>query len=100
MDGGVVGLSKSALTQFVNMVLAEDLGTNGDITSQATIEEDARLNAVLTPRHDIVVAGLPLAEAFFQKLDPAVRIERLASDGERLTAGTALLRLTVATKPG
>ncbi|GAC1579828.1 carboxylating nicotinate-nucleotide diphosphorylase [Novosphingobium aquimarinum] len=94
MDGGVVGLSKSALTQFVNMVLAEDLGTNGDITSQATIEEDARLNAVLTPRHDIVVAGLPLAEAFFQKLDPAVRIERLASDGERLTAGTALLRLT------
>ena len=46
MDGGVVGLSKSALTQFVNMVLAEDLGTNGDITSQATIEEDARLNAL------------------------------------------------------
>lgn len=94
MDDSVVGLSKSALTQFVNMVLAEDLGTNGDITSQATIEEAARLSAVLTPRHDIVVAGLPLAEAFFQKLDPAVRIERLASDGERVTAGTALLRLT------
>lgn len=91
---GVAGLTESALTQFVEMVLAEDLGTGGDITSQATIEEEARLTAVLMPRHDIVIAGLPLAEAFFHKLDPTIRIERLASDGEQVAAGTALLRLT------
>jgi nicotinate-nucleotide pyrophosphorylase (carboxylating) len=39
------------------------------------------------------VAGLPIAEAFFVALDPAVEIERLVEDGERVAAGTALLRL-------
>jgi nicotinate-nucleotide pyrophosphorylase (carboxylating) len=36
---------------------------------------------------------LPIAEAFFRTLDPAVRIERLVEDGDRVTAGTDLMRI-------
>ena len=92
-DDTVAGLDRSALVSFVDAVLAEDLGTGGDVTSRATIEEGARLTAVLAPRHDIVVAGLPLAEAFFRKLDPEVEIEHFVSDGAQVAAGETLLRL-------
>jgi nicotinate-nucleotide pyrophosphorylase (carboxylating) len=35
----------------------------------------------------------PIAEAFFVALDPDVRIERLVSDGDRVAAGTDLMRI-------
>ncbi|WCP16022.1 Nicotinate-nucleotide pyrophosphorylase [carboxylating] (plasmid) [Sphingobium sp. AntQ-1] len=87
------GLDERALALFIENVLAEDLGTHGDVTSSATIDGEARLTAVLAPRHDIVVAGLPLAEAFFKKLDQDVRIDCLVSDGAHVAAGQPLLRL-------
>ena len=34
-------------------------------------------------REAIVVAGLPMAAAFFRALDPEVEIEMLAQEGER-----------------
>jgi nicotinate-nucleotide pyrophosphorylase (carboxylating) len=48
----------------------------------------------MASREPIVVAGLPLAEAFFRALDPAVEIERLADDGNLVDAGARLLRLS------
>jgi nicotinate-nucleotide pyrophosphorylase (carboxylating) len=44
-------------------------------------------------RDPIVVAGLPLAEAFFRALDPEVEVERLVEDGGSVAAGTDLLRV-------
>lgn len=78
---------------FVTAVLAEDLGAGGDITSAAVIPAEARFTGVMDTRDAIVVAGLELAEAFFRRLDPEVRIERLVADGERAERGTDLLRL-------
>ncbi|HYG48739.1 MAG TPA: carboxylating nicotinate-nucleotide diphosphorylase [Allosphingosinicella sp.] len=81
------------LDRFVRETLAEDLGEAGDITSEAVIPADARFAGVMDSREAIVVAGLPVAEAFFRALDPAVEIERLAEDGDRVEAGADLLRL-------
>lgn len=78
---------------FVSATLAEDLGEAGDITSTAVIPADARFVGVMDSRDAITVAGLPIAEAFFRRLDPAVRIERLVEDGTRVAAGTELMRL-------
>ena len=66
------------LAAFVAATLAEDLGSGGDITSAAVIPADARFAGVMDSRDAIIVAGLPIAEAFFRALDPAVEIERLA----------------------
>lgn len=81
------------LDRFVADTLAEDLGERGDITSAAVIPADARFSGVMDSRDAITVAGLPIAEAFFRRLDPEVRIERLVEDGESVPAGTDLLRL-------
>jgi len=82
------------LDDFVQRTLAEDLGQGGDVTSAATIAEDARFSADMNCREPIVVAGIEIAEAFFRKLDAQVELEVLVSDGDRLSAGTVLMRLT------
>ena len=81
------------LDAFVAATLAEDLGEAGDITSAAVIPADVRFTGVMDTRDAIVVAGLEIAEAFFRRLDPEVRVERLVADGARAAAGTDLLRL-------
>lgn len=81
------------LDAFVAATLAEDLGAAGDITSAAVIPAEARFTGMMASRDAIVVAGLDVAEAFFRALDPAVEIERLAQDGDRVPARAELLRL-------
>ena len=79
--------------EFVRRVLAEDLGSGGDVTSKATIDSFARFTADMNCREPIVVAGLDIAIAFFRALDREVRVEKLVSDGEAVDAGTVLIRL-------
>ena len=82
------------LDRFVRATLAEDLGAEGrDVTSEAVIPAGARFTGVMDSREAIVVAGLPVAEAFFRALDPEVEIDRLVEDGEAAAAGADLLRL-------
>ncbi|WP_260598214.1 carboxylating nicotinate-nucleotide diphosphorylase [Sphingomonas endolithica] len=81
------------LDSFVQATLAEDLGDVGDITSAAVIPAEARFTGVMDSRDAIVVAGLGIAEAFFRALDPDVRIELLVEDGQKVAAGTDLMRL-------
>lgn len=81
------------LDDFVTRVLAEDLGTGGDVTSTATIAQDARFTAVMDTRQSIVIAGMDVAAAFFRRLDPDVHIEPLVADGDRVDPRTDLMRL-------
>ncbi|MBA4042040.1 MAG: nicotinate-nucleotide diphosphorylase (carboxylating), partial [Sphingobium sp.] len=81
------------LNGFVVATLAEDLGAGGDITSAAVIPGDARFAGVMDSRDPIVVAGLPIAAAFFRALDPEVRIDTLVEEGAQVAAGTDLMRI-------
>lgn len=87
------------LPRFVRDTLAEDLGEGlpgggRDVTSEAVIPADARFAGVMDTRDAITVAGLPVAEAFFRALDPAMRVEILVAEGSAVPAGTDLMRLT------
>ena len=86
------------LAAFIRATLAEDLGEGlpgggRDVTSESVIPAEARFTGVMDSRDAIVVAGLPLAEAFFRHLDPECRIEPLVQDGDRVPAGTDLMRI-------
>jgi nicotinate-nucleotide pyrophosphorylase (carboxylating) len=81
------------LDSFVQRVLAEDLGKGGDVTSRATIPDDARFDAELNARQSMVVAGIDIAAAIFRALDDRVEIERLAADGDQVQHGATLMRL-------
>jgi len=82
------------LAEFVQRVLGEDLGTGGDVTSNATIDADASFTAEMNARQQMVLAGLEVAAAFFRTLDAGVAIELCVEDGARIETGTTLMRLT------
>src|SRR5215207_5700596 len=81
------------VSEFVRRVLAEDLGSGGDVTSDATIAADARFTAAMNCREPITVAGLDIATAFFRAVDRDVRFKKEVSDGDSVPAGTVLMRL-------
>ena len=81
------------LARFVTATLAEDLGTGGDITSAAVIPAEARFASVMDSRDAIIVAGLPIAAAFFRACDPTCEIDLLVADGDRVAKGTDLMRI-------
>ncbi|MBN8501827.1 MAG: carboxylating nicotinate-nucleotide diphosphorylase [Sphingomonadales bacterium] len=87
------------IDQFVRATLDEDLGLGlpgggHDVTSESVIPADMRFSGVMDSRDPIVVAGLPIAAAFFRALDPAIEIEMLAEEGAQVPGGTDLMRLT------
>lgn len=87
-------LDRFDLDAFIASTLAEDLGPTGrDVTSEAVIPGTAIFSGVMDSRHDAVIAGLPIAEAFFRHLDPDVEIEILVAEGEAVAAGTDIMRL-------
>jgi len=86
------------LDAFVVAVLTEDLGgvpgAGGHyLTSESMIPADALFTGVMESRHAMTVAGLPIAAAFFQRLDPTAVIEVLVAEGDAVTANTELMRL-------
>ena len=82
------------LDAFVWATLAEDLGPAGrDVTSESVIPADVRFAGVMDSRDAIVVAGLPIATAFFRALDQTMEIETLVDEGQQVAAGTDLMRL-------
>ena len=83
------------LDAFVRATLAEDLGPTGcDVTSESVIPADAHFTGIMDSRDPIVVAGLPIALAFFRHLDPAMSVEVLIDEGASVSAGTDLMRLS------
>jgi nicotinate-nucleotide pyrophosphorylase (carboxylating) len=70
------------LTGFdIRAVLAEDVG-DGDVTTEAVVPEDARLEASLLVKEEGVVCGLEVAEAVFRELDPDLEFKAIVHDGD------------------
>ncbi len=84
---------------IVRAALAEDLGRAGDITTDAVVPEDARIEAVMAARQPGVVAGLEAGLLAFELLDPTLRIERLVPEGSRVDRGQAVARIGGRARP-
>ncbi len=85
-------LAPELIRNIVRAALAEDIGS-GDVTSLAVVPAEAEATGVMRAREPLVVAGLDLAVAVFQELSDKIRTSKLAQDGQRVAAGTALLRV-------
>lgn len=87
------------LPSFIRTTLAEDLGEGlpgggRDVTSDSVIPADVRFAGVMDSRDPIIVAGLPVAEAFFRALDPDMTVDLLVEEGAQVPAGTDLMHLS------
>ena len=92
-------LDRFDLDAFVAATLSEDLdgpvGAGGrDVTSESVIPANAMFSGVMDSRHEAVIAGLPIAVAFFKALDPDAVIDILVEEGAHVSAGTDIMRIT------
>jgi len=81
------------VVKLIERVLAEDVGA-GDATAAATIPASATAQAHIVARQELVCAGLPLAEKIFCRLDPKMKVELRAEDGQLVQKGKDVLHLS------
>jgi nicotinate-nucleotide pyrophosphorylase (carboxylating) len=89
-------ISPLEIEAAVLRALEEDLGRAGDITSIATVPEDANGRAVVAARQAGTISGLPLVVAAFRRLAPEIEIEIAphARDGAVVKAGAKLATIS------
>jgi nicotinate-nucleotide pyrophosphorylase (carboxylating) len=80
-------LPRFLVEQAVDAALAEDLGSVGDITTDAIIPAESQGEASIVGRKTGVIAGLDLVEAAFKSLDPEARFRRVVQDASKVEAG-------------
>ncbi len=72
--------------------LAEDIGP-GDVTTLATVPENAQATGAITAREPIVVAGIAFAIEAFRTLSKDIDAVEQCADGERRPPGSSILNV-------
>lgn len=73
----------------IDRALGEDLG-GGDITTNATVPPDLKVEASLIAKEPLVVCGLYVAGRVMTKLDSSIRFSGKVTEGSKVAAGTVL----------
>jgi nicotinate-nucleotide pyrophosphorylase (carboxylating) len=81
------------LEEIIENALQEDLG-NGDITSLTLLRKNIQGKARLKVKDKGVLAGIPVAEKIFQKVDPLLILEVFKKDGDRVNPGDIVLEVS------
>ena len=91
-------LSAEKIRRAVQAALAEDIGS-GDVTTLATVPEDAAAKAVMRAREPLTLAGIALAEESFRQLASSpICLIRHIEDGTNVQSGGELLRIEGSTR--
>jgi nicotinate-nucleotide pyrophosphorylase (carboxylating) len=76
-------LDLKAVEKIINLSLKEDIG-RGDITTNSIVDDKLKCIAVIKSKDTGVVAGYPVAELVFKKLDPKIKYVRKKKDGDTI----------------
>jgi nicotinate-nucleotide pyrophosphorylase (carboxylating) len=77
---------------LIDLALEEDAGL-GDVTSRAIFSNEHRSRGVVAAKQDLTLCGVEVAAAVFARVSPALKIKGVATDGDRLRKGDAVLRV-------
>ena len=69
-----------AVTRLIRTALEEDCG-NGDVTTAATIPEDAVAHGRYIAKEDGILCGMPVVRAVFDEIDPDIALKVNFSEG-------------------
>jgi len=75
-----------AATPLIERAIAEDIGP-GDVTSEAILPADLHLRGLIVAKAQGIIAGLPIAEAVFARVDPSIGFTPHVRDGDRVAPG-------------
>jgi nicotinate-nucleotide pyrophosphorylase (carboxylating) len=83
-----------SLEKIVKDALYEDLGQQGDITSNSIIDKNLENNFVLKSRSEGVISGLQVAELSFITLDSGLSFEKNIDNGLNVQKGDIIATVT------
>ncbi|WP_181766622.1 carboxylating nicotinate-nucleotide diphosphorylase [Streptomyces albidus (ex Kaewkla and Franco 2022)] len=93
------GLDPVQVEDIAHLAIEEDLDHGVDVTTVATIPEDAVSTGDFTAREEGTVAGLHVAEAVLSVVcTDEFEVERHVEDGDRVAAGERLLTVRTRTR--
>jgi nicotinate-nucleotide pyrophosphorylase (carboxylating) len=92
------GFPDHLIAPTLDAAFAEDLGLSGDITTNAVIPADAVSRAVIAARKPGRIAGLPIAEAAFRRLDPSIEFRVAIADGGDAENGAPIAEISGSTR--
>ncbi len=78
-----------SLDPLIELAFAEDIGI-GDITTEATVSSTQQAIGTFIAKSDGVIAGLPVAERTFKKLDATLTFQPFVNEGDTITANTPI----------
>lgn len=81
---------RGVVAEIVAVALDEDLGGRGDLTSLATIPEDAKGRFEIVSRAQGVLCGIQAADEVASQVSDALRLDWRAKDGDRIAKGQAV----------
>ena len=82
-------LNFRSIDPLIELAFKEDIGI-GDITTESTVSElQQGLGTILTETEG-VIAGLPIAQRVFEKLDPDLNLQMLVTDGDSVGSMTPI----------
>lgn len=88
----MLAIPEATISDVVARALAEDVGA-GDVTTAATVPEQARARAIITQKAPGVIYGIDVAVEAFRAIDAEIAAERLVPEGEWREDGGPVLRL-------
>lgn len=91
-------LNITDLMAIVERALVEDLGS-GDLTGEALIARDAGCRAEIVSKGNYTIAGGPVAEQVFAKLDPSTRVTANARDGSAVSENETVMTVEGKARP-
>ncbi len=84
-----IQLDLSEINQILENALREDIGS-GDITTNLLFPYDAECKAIILAKEEGLVAGLPIAEMVFRKLDKDIVWSEEKKDGDKVEPNQVL----------
>lgn len=79
---------------LIDLALKEDLGENGDVTSNFILNSDKKGQASIIAKQAGIIAGLPIAERVFQKVNPALAVQNRVEEGTKVEPSEEVVRIS------
>ncbi|MGD9099309.1 MAG: quinolinate synthase NadA [Anaerolineae bacterium] len=83
----------AAAEPLIQLAIAEDIGP-GDATSLSTLDAGVTLRGRIVAKAPGVLAGLPVARAVFERVDPGITFVAHATDGQEVVAGELVAQVS------
>jgi len=81
------------IESLIDLALREDLGENGDVASNCILNPDDEGQASIIVKKAGIIAGLPIADWVFKKVNPGLKVQSRVEEGSKVQPYEEVVRI-------